>query len=76
MQLAVDEDAGIEICLGAVTEGFVFLHDTGIGVGDGAELLLRGALVAVDFVVDFGLRSGRGHELLDHHEVGSGKEVS
>ena len=69
MQLAVDEDASVEVRLRAVAERFVFFHDAGVGVGDGAEVFFRGIFVAVDFVVDFGVGGGGGHELLDHHEV-------
>ena len=72
VQLAVDEDAGVEVCLRAVAERFVFFHHAGVGVCDGAEVFFRGVLVAVDFVVDFGVGGGRGHELLDHHEVRTG----
>ena len=73
MQLAVDENPSIEVRLRAVAQRFVFFHDAGVGVCDGAEVFFRGAGVAVDFVVDFGVGGGGGHEFLDHHEVWAGR---
>ena len=72
MQLAVDENTSVEIRLRAVAERFVFFHDAGVGIRDGAEVFFGGILVAVDFVVDFGVGGGGGHEFLDHHEVRAG----
>lgn len=69
VQFAVDEDAGVEVGLGAVAERFVFFHDAGVGVGDGVEVFVGRVAVAVHFVVDFGLFGRRGLEFLDHHEV-------
>jgi hypothetical protein len=72
MKFAVDENARVEIRLSAIAKRFIFFHDASVGVCDGAEVFFRRVLIAVDFVVDFGVGGGRGHELLDHHEMGAG----
>lgn len=71
MQLAVDEDAPVEILLLVVAEHFVFSHHARVHVTDEFKVFVGGVLVAVDFVGHGGVSGALGEELLDHDEVWS-----
>lgn len=72
VQLAVDEDARVEILLGVGAEVLVLGHDSLVHVADGGELLVRGVLVAVDFVAHDALGWAGWGEALHEEEVGPG----
>lgn len=72
VQLAVDEDARVEILLGVRAEVFVFGHDPLVHVADGGELLVVGVLVAVDFVAHDALAWADWGEALHEEEVRAG----
>jgi hypothetical protein len=68
VQLAVDEETGIEIFLCALAEDLVLLHDACVQIRNGSECLFGGVLVTPDFVVHDGHTWCLGHEFLHHHE--------
>lgn len=72
VQLAVDEDACVEVLLGVGAEVFILRHDSLVHVADGGELLVVGVVVAVDFVAHDALSWADWGEALHEEEVGAG----
>lgn len=81
VELAVDEDAALNVSLGAEGEALVLRHDALVELVDEGELLLGGVLALVDLVAHAGGAHAGGDEALDHEEVlgdvdgGVGEEV-
>ena len=60
VQLAVDEDAGVDVLLGGGAEVLVLGHDALVDGVDELEVLVGGVLVAVDLVAHDGLAGAGG----------------
>ena len=69
VHLAVDEDAGGEVPLGAGAELLVLGHDAPVHGGDDLEVGVGGGLVAVDLVAHGGVGWAAGDEALYEEEV-------
>ena len=70
VQLAIHKHTGIEILLAVDAEVLVLGHDALVHVADDVEVVVRGVLVAVDFVAHNALRRACGCEPLHEEEVG------
>lgn len=69
VQLAVDEDAGVQVALHELAQALVFGHDAPVHGGDVREVGRGGVFVAEDLVVHCGVVGAGGEETLDHEEV-------
>lgn len=72
VQLAINEDASVEVPLLIVAEDFVFSHDALVHVVDESEVFFCGVAVAVDLVGHFGGVGASGEEFLDHDPMRAG----
>lgn len=71
VQLAVDEDAGIQILLRQVAEVLVLGHNALVDLVDFLKVFIRGLRVAVDFVLHNGSSGRERDEALHEEEVGA-----
>lgn len=69
VELAVHEDTGFDVLLGALAKDFVLTHDALVRVANESEVFLGRVLVAPDLVVHDRLGGRLGHELLHKEEV-------
>lgn len=69
VQLAVDEDAGLDVLLRALAKDLVLAHDALVGVADEEEVLLGGVAVAPHLVIHDAFPGRLWHKLLDEEEV-------
>lgn len=73
VELAVDEDAGVEVLLAVDAEVLVLGHDSFVHVADEVEGFVAGILVAIDFVSHHGPGWADRSESLHEEEVGTEK---
>ena len=74
VQLAIHKHTGIEVLLAVDAEVLVLGHDTLVHVADEVEVVVRGVLVAVDFVAHDALRRAGWCKPLHEEEVGGDVE--
>lgn len=76
VELAVDEDAGVQVLLRVDAEVFVLGHDSLVHVADKVEFLIASVLVPIDFVAHDRLGGAHRGKSLHEEEVWAARMIS